>query len=90
MLGFFARKGILMKKISSYGSIIKSFNHIMRDRKEIQKKRKISDDQIMKSFCCNMYIPPESDESNHMKSFNRILINLAKMTGFYGKVRIID
>jgi len=90
MLGFFAKKGILMKKIWSYGSIIKSINQIRKDRKIIQRKRKISDEEIMKNFCCNMYIPPESEESEHMRNFNKVLINLAKLTGFYQKVRIVE
>jgi len=90
MLGFFAKKGLLMKKLWSYGSIIRSLNHIRKYRKIIQNKRKISDGEIMKNFCCNMYIPPESEEAAHMKSFNRILINLAKLTGYFQKVRFIE
>ena len=38
MLGFFAKKGILTKKIWSYGSIIRSINQIRKDRKQIQRK----------------------------------------------------
>lgn len=90
MLGFFMKKGLLIKKIWSYGSIIRSFNQIRKDRKEIQNKRKISDEEIMKSFCYNMYIPPESEESEHLKNFNKILINLAKLTGFYQKARFVE
>jgi len=90
MLGFFAKKGILQKKIRSYASIICSINAIRKDRKIIQEKRKITDEEILKNFCCNMYIPPESEESEHMKSFNTILIKLAKLSGFYQKVRIVE
>ena len=90
MIGFFAKKGILRKKIWSYGSIIRSWNQISKDRKKIQNMRKLSDDEILRSFCCNMYIPPESEEENHMKSFNKILIKLAKVSGFYKKVRIVE
>ncbi len=90
MIGFFAKKGILRKKIQSYGSIIKLYNQIRKERKKIQSMRKISDEQIMKNFCCNMYIPPESEEEEHMKSFNNILIKLAKVSGFYKKVRIVE
>ena len=90
MLGFFAKKGILGKKISSYGSIIKSYNEIVANRKNIQKMRKLSDDEILKNFCCNIYIPPESEEGQHMRNFNRILIKLAKISGFYKKVRIVE
>ena len=90
MIGFFAKKGILMKKLSSYGSIIRSWGKIRKDRKKIQKMRKISDDEIMKNFCCNMYIPPESEEEGHMENFNKVLIKLSKMSGFYKKVRIVE
>tara|TARA_B100000029_G_scaffold447200_1_gene468822 strand:- start:956 stop:2008 length:1053 start_codon:yes stop_codon:yes gene_type:complete len=90
MLGFFAKKGILGKKISSYGSIIKSYNEIVANRKNIQKMRKLSDDEILKNFCCNIYIPPESEEGQHVRNFNRILIKLAKISGFYKKVRIVE
>ena len=90
MLGFFAKKGILQKKIKSYASIICSINAIRKDRKIIQEKRKITDEEILKNFCCNMYIPPESEESEHMKNFNTILIRLAKLSGFYQKVRIVE
>ena len=90
MLGFFAKKGILLKKIRSYGSIIRSINMIRKERKIIQEKRVISDDEVLKNFCCDMYIPPESEESEHMKSFNRILIRLAKLSGFYQKVKTLE
>ena len=90
MLGFFAKKGILLKKIRSYGSIIRSINMIRKERKIIQEKRVISDDEVLKNFCCDMYIPPESEESEHMKSFNRILIRLGKVSGFYQKVKTLE
>ena len=90
MLGFFMKKGLLVKKIWSYGSIIRSFNHIRKNRKEIQNRRKISDEEIMKNFCYNMYIPPESEESEHLRNFNKILINLARLTGFYQKARFVE
>ena len=90
MIGFFAKKGILKKKISSYGSIIKSFNQIRKDRKHIQRIKKVSDKEVMKNFCCNMYIPPESGESEYLKNFDRVLICLTKLSGFYQKVRIVE
>ena len=87
---FFAKKGILKKKIWSYGSIIRSINQIRRDRKQIQRTRRVSDDEIMKNFSCNMYIPPESGESEHLKNFNKVLISLTKLTGYYERVKIIE
>tara|TARA_Y100000590_G_scaffold86224_1_gene96602 strand:+ start:12712 stop:13764 length:1053 start_codon:yes stop_codon:yes gene_type:complete len=90
MLGFYLKKGILKEKLSSYLSIIKTFNHIRKERKKIQKIRKIHDKEIMKNFCSNMYIPPESEVSQHNNNFNKILINLAKLTGYYNQVRFIE
>ena len=90
MIVFFAKKGILKKKIWSYGSVIKSLRHIISYRGIIQKERKISDEEIMKKFCCNMYIPPESNEEKHMNNFNCILIHLSKFSGFYKKSRVIE
>jgi len=90
MMGFYFKKGILKEKISTYGSIMRSFNRIRKDRKKIQKTRRVSDQEIMKNFCCNVQIPPEANETDYTKNFNRILINLAKLTGFYQKVRIIE
>ena len=78
------------KKISSYGSIIKLYNQMRIDREKIQSTRKISDEEIMKNFCCNMHIPPESKEEKHLENFNKILIKLTKISGFYTKVRIME
>jgi len=90
MLAFFAKKGMFLKKIQSYGSIIKLYKTIIKDRKNIQKNRKISDEEIIKSFCCNVYIPPESEEADRMQNFNSLLINLSKLSGFYKKLRIVE
>tara|TARA_B100000029_G_scaffold504510_1_gene583503 strand:- start:59 stop:1111 length:1053 start_codon:yes stop_codon:yes gene_type:complete len=90
MLGFFAKKGILTKKIWGYGSIIRSLNQIRKDRKKIQKSRKIGDEKILEKFCSNMYIPPESEESHHMKRFNNLLVSLAKISGYYNKVKLVE
>ena len=90
MLAFFAKKGMFLKKIQSYGNIIKLGKTIMKDRKNIQKNRKISDKEIFKSFCSNVYIPPESEEADRMQNFNNLLITLSKLSGFYKKLRIIE
>ena len=52
--------------------------------------RKISDEEIMENFCCNIYIPPESEEQEHMENFNKVLMKLAKMSGFNKKLRIVE
>ena len=66
------------------------YNQIRKDRKQIQRIKKVSDNEVMKNFCCNMYIPPESGESEYLKNFDRILISLTKLSGFYQKVRIVE
>jgi len=90
MLAFFIKKGMLLKKIQSYGNIIKLSKTTIKDRKNIQKNRKISDKEIIRSFCCNVYIPPESEEADHMQNFNNLLITLSKLSGFYKKLRIVE
>ena len=90
MLGFFLKKRILIKKLKSYVSIIKLSSHIRKNRKLVKKLRKISDEDILSAFCCNIEIPKESEEAKHMIKFNKLLISLSKISGYYNKVRIIE
>ena len=89
MLGFFASKGLLKKKIQSYVSIIKLRKHIKTQRKTIHEKRKLSDTEIMNSFCGSIKIPPEANESDINEKFNKILRTLCKLNGLEKIVRDI-
>jgi len=89
LLGFFTKKGLLKEKLLGYAGILNSLNHIIKSRKVIQSNRKISDDEIIKAFYSNIYIPPESEESQHTGSFNKILIGLSKLCGLYEKLKFL-
>ena len=89
LLGFFTKKGLLKEKLLGYAGILNSLNHIIKSRKVIQSNRKISDDEIIKAFYSNIYIPPESQESQHTGSFNKILIGLSKLCGLYEKLKFL-
>lgn len=89
LLGFFIKKGLLKEKILGYAGVLMSLNHIIKSRKVIQSNRKISDEKIFTAFYSNMYIPPESKESQHTESFNKILISLSKLCGLYEKLKFL-
>jgi len=76
MLGFFATKGLLLKKFKSYYSILGLIGHIMKQRKIISKKRKISDNEIIRSFCGTVKIPLEANNSKLNTIFEKILSSL--------------
>ena len=87
MLGFFISKGLFLKKLKSYVSILRLSNHIRTQRKFINKKRKIDDIQIIHSFCGTLKIPPEASDSKLNEKFTKLLLFLCKMTGYDKIVR---
>jgi len=89
LLGFFIKKGLLKEKILGYAGVLMSLNHIIKSRKVIQSTRKISDEKIFTAFYSNIYIPPESKESQHTESFNKILISLSKLCGLHKKLKFL-
>jgi hypothetical protein len=88
MLAFFTKKRLLLKKLKSYGSIIRLYKHIKKNRKIIASIRKVNDEHIIKSFCCYVEITPEVGDTNYAKIFNNLIQTLCKLAGFYGKVRM--
>jgi len=89
LLGFFIKKGLIKEKIHSYISILMSLEHIIKNRKIIQSKRKINDDELIEAFYSNIYIPPESQESQHTESFSKVLVNLSKLCGMSKKLKYL-
>jgi len=87
MLGFFATKGLLLKKFKSYYSILGLIGHIMKQRKIISKKRKISDNEIIRSFCGTVKIPLEANNSKLNTIFEKILSSLCTLSGYDKIVR---
>ena len=76
-----------MEKLKSYVSILGLFGHIIRQRKIIHNKRKISDIEIMRSFCGTIKIPPEANDSKLNNKFEKLLSTLCKFSGYDEIVR---
>ena len=87
MLVFFTSKGLLIKKLQSYGSILRLSDHIRKQRSIIHQNRKISDEKIMSSFCGTLKIPPEANDSNLNQKFDKLLLILCRLTGYHNIVR---
>ena len=87
MLAFFISKGLFLKKLKSYGSILKLGNHIRKQRRTIQQKRKIDDNEIIRSFCGTLKIPSEASDSKLNGIFTKLLLFLCKSTGYDKIVR---
>jgi hypothetical protein len=83
LLGFFVKKGMLIKKLKSYGGVIKFLNHIKKRRRKIKKIKNIEDNEIFKSFCCTIETPLEVSETEGIEKFNKLLKILGNYTGYY-------
>ena len=90
LLGFFLKKGLFKEKLHGYFSILNSLNHIIKNRNTIQSRRKIKDSDLLTEFYSNIYIPPESQESQHTEKFSRILTRLSKLCGFYNSLKRLE
>jgi len=87
MLSFFISKRLFLKKLKSYGSIIKLGSHIRKQRRIINQNRKINDDEIIRSFCGTLIIPSEANDSKLNEKFTKLLLFLCKSTGYNKIVR---
>ena len=83
LLVFFMKKGMLVKKLKSYIGIIKFLNHIKKRRKDIKKRKSISDNEIFESFCCTIETPLEVSETEGIEKFNKLLKILGNFVGYY-------
>ncbi len=82
LIVFFTKKRMLLKKIRSYGGIIRFSNHIRKRRKSLEKIKIVDDHDIFKSFCCTIETPLEVSETENIDKFNRVLKILCKLVGF--------
>ena len=73
---------MLIKKLRSYGGIIKFANHIKQKRKKIEKIRNNNDYEILKSFSSIIETPLEVSENENVDKFNKLLRILTKLNGF--------
>ena len=73
LLVFFTKKKMLIKKLKSYGGIIKLFNHIQKRKKDIQKIRIVNEKEILDLFSCTIETPLEVSETEGIDKFNKLL-----------------
>jgi len=85
LLVFFTKKGILLKKLRSYGGVIKLFRHIQKRRKLIKKLRIINDKEIMEGFSLTIEAPLEVSNNTSINNFNNLLRILCKISGISSK-----
>ena len=85
LLVFFTKKGILLKKLRSYGGVIKLFRHIQKRRKLIKKLRIINDKEIMEEFSLTIEAPLEVSNNTSINNFNNLLRILCKISGISSK-----
>ena len=81
LLMFFAKKRMLIKKLRSYGGIIRLNNHITKRKKSLKRVAGFNDQEILKSFSCSIETPLEVSETENIDKFNKLLKNLCKLVG---------
>ena len=81
LLIFFAKKRMLIKKLRSYGGIIRLNDHIAKRRKSLNRVVGFNDQEILKSFSCSIETPLEVSETENIDKFNKLLKNLCKLVG---------
>jgi len=79
---FFTKKRMLVKKLRSYGGILRFINHIRKRRKSLKKIKIVEDQKIFQSFCCTIETPLEVSETENIDKFNKVLKILCKLVGF--------
>jgi len=80
MIVFYSIKGYGKMKIKAYFQILKNIKHIKRKHNELNKKRTVSDKEIMKKFSDKVFIPNQISNDVTIKIFNGILCILSKYT----------
>ena len=81
LLIFFAKKRMLIKKLRSYGGIIRLNNHITKRKKSLKRIVGFNDQEILESFSCSIETPLEVSETENIDKFNKLLKNLCKLVG---------
>ena len=64
---------MLIKKLKSYGGIIKLFSHIQKRKKEIQEIKIVNEQEILDLFSCTIETPLEVSETEGIDKFNKLL-----------------
>ena len=72
---------MLIKKLRSYGGIIRLNNHITKRKKSLKRIVGFNDQEILESFSCSIETPLEVSETENIDKFNKLLKNLCKLVG---------
>ncbi len=78
LLLFFTKKRMLLKKLKSYGGIIRLGNHIRNRKKSLNKIKKVNDKEMFKNFSCTIETPLDVSETEGVDKFNKLLKILCK------------
>jgi len=73
LLVFFTKKKMLIKKLKSYGGILKLTRHIQKRKKEIQEMKTVNEKEILDLFSCTIETPLEVSETEGIDKFNKLL-----------------
>ena len=77
---FYLKKGFVFAKIKANIDIIKNFEVISKNQKEIQKNKIINDDQLITKFTNNIEVPQWVIEKESNNFVNQIFEKLSKIT----------
>jgi len=80
MIIFYVSKGFGKMKIKAYLDILKNMKQIRKKYDELDKKRTISDKEIMKKFSDEVFVPNQILNNFSIKILNNILSTLSKCT----------
>ncbi len=75
---YFLKKGMGFVKLKSFFSIIKLSKKIFKRKKEIQKKRVISDQKILENFVTDFYLQTSKNQEKTSERIENIIISISK------------
>lgn len=76
---YFLKKGMGFVKLKSFFSIIRLSRKISERKKEIQKKRKISESEIIKDFVTDFYLQTSKNQEKTLEKIENIIISISKL-----------
>lgn len=79
MIIFYISKGFLKMKINAYFDILKNRAQIKEKYQEIERKKIISDSELIKKLPDDMFIPEQFSNSPTAKFFNKTISNLSRI-----------
>lgn len=77
---FYTARGMLKLKIKANLNILKNYKKIKNQYMELQKSRKINDQEIIKNFQDEIYVPEEVATKIRNKIFNNFIRSLSKVS----------